>query len=517
MSWEYQRSKERIEKHLDGMGEIKVEKLVREADLQTLLSETNCREIYGAHVYLPVTNFAHLASNGLYAQDDYKRLIRAVHIYQREVAHIVEDGVIFDGLRVHFQGPKLHALLYRPIDDAETLAARAVLLQLVLKDFVSAVFNPAFPDYDPFAVAGGADLGSVIGTRNGARGDRELLFLGRPANHAAKIISSAGRLRLTADLYDCLPDDVQDICAAVDGEEHIYQVERVGQTRLDELLDAHGIAWDRDASAKRVDEDRRRFPLKDIAYSAADVKIKLDDLSIRNSKRVLGASLFADVTGFTAYIDAAEDDDERHEALRVFHAIRKEMAAVIKGDFDGVRVQYQGDRAQGLFHLPKDDDTAIATTVVEAAVGLQSSMERTLKECLPAASDLRLAVGVDMDTTLASKLGTHGQRDRICLGDPVECAAANEERIGGGQIGLSKRVYDALPDRLRSYFSYDSAARCYVATDLTTNKVELAAKALGVYGVGKSVFVRSSQGGVVVGATEVAGARAISPSRPYAS
>jgi hypothetical protein len=122
MSWKYRRSQERIEEHLDGLGDITVEKLVREADLHKLLSETNCREIYGAHVYLSVTNFAHLASDGLYAQDDYKRLIRAVHIYQREVARIVEDGSIFDGLRVHFQGPKLHALLYRPIDDAWTVS-----------------------------------------------------------------------------------------------------------------------------------------------------------------------------------------------------------------------------------------------------------------------------------------------------------------------------------------------------------------------------------------------------------
>src|SRR2546423_10859013 len=189
MSWDYQRSRDRIQKHLDGMGEITVEELVREAQLHELLSETCCREIYGAHVYATVTNFARLASDGLYAQDDYKRLIRAVHIYQREVSRIVEDGQIFDGVRVHFQGAKLHTLFYRPINDSEMLAVRAVLLQLVLKDFVNSVFNPAFPSYGVFIIASGADLGAVIGTRNGMRGDRELLFLGHPTNHAAKIVS----------------------------------------------------------------------------------------------------------------------------------------------------------------------------------------------------------------------------------------------------------------------------------------------------------------------------------------
>ncbi|HYU75725.1 MAG TPA: hypothetical protein VEL31_23890, partial [Ktedonobacteraceae bacterium] len=85
MSWDKKRSLDRIQKHLDGMGEIEVKKLTREADLEQLLSETICREIYGAHVYIQVPNFACLASDGLYAQDDYKRLIQGVHIYQRAV------------------------------------------------------------------------------------------------------------------------------------------------------------------------------------------------------------------------------------------------------------------------------------------------------------------------------------------------------------------------------------------------------------------------------------------------
>ena len=188
MSWNYQRSMDRIRAHLENMGDIEVEKLRREADLEQLLSETTCRDIYGAHVYVQVSNFAHLASDGPYAEDDYKRLIQGVHIYERAVTRIVEG---LGGVLVHFQGPKLHALFYRPIDDGEELATRAVLLQLVLKDFVKSIFNLAFPDCDDFTIAGGTDLGNAIGTMDGINGDRELLFVGAPANHAAKIISTA--------------------------------------------------------------------------------------------------------------------------------------------------------------------------------------------------------------------------------------------------------------------------------------------------------------------------------------
>ena len=510
MSWDKKRSHDRIQKHLDGMEEIEVKKLTREADLEQLLSETTCRDIYGAHVYIQVPNFAHLASDGLYAQDDYKRLIQGVHIYQREVTHIVEN---LGGTLVHFQGPKLHAIFYRPIDNAKKLASRAVLLQLVLKDFVKTVFNPAFPDYDDFTIAGGADLGNAIGTMDGINGDRELLFLGAPANHAAKIISSAQRLRLTQDVYDALPDDLSALCFKTD--DGPYQLKPITCDDLDELLAAHGLTWNRDASASNVEDDKKHFPLKDIGYSSVEAPIDLDDLSISNNKRVLGASIFADVSGFTGYIDAATSEADKQAALRVFHAIRKETARVITGDFDGLRIQYQGDRIQGFFHLPQDDGDAIVKKVVEAAAGLQSSMESTLKACLPEASDLRLAIGIDLGTTLVSKLGARGQRDRICLGEAVEGAAQLEERSEGGQTTVSSQVHGLLPEYLCDRFPYSAKVQGYVATDLTAEQIERAAKAAEVYGVGAPVFVRTGAAGVVVSGQDSAHARTIVPARPY--
>jgi len=514
MSWDFETSLERIEKHLDGMGEIEIEELVREADLNNLLSETKCRGVVGSHVYTYVANFPRMASAYADDESEYKRFLQAVHLYQLEVSRIVEDADKFDGLRIQFQGPKLHALFYRPIKDTKRLAILALFLQLVLKDFTNKVFNPAFPFSEDFTIAGGADIGYSIGTRNGRNGDRELLFLGPCANYAAKIISSAGRLRITTELYAELPDNLREICTKIDDD--VYQINAITQTRLDELLDQYKIKWDREASAERIAENKRSFPLKDIEYSSANTLIDIDALSIRNNKKVIGASIFGDVSGFTAYIDGAETDEKKREALRVLHAIRREMATVVKTDHGGIRVQYQGDRVQGIFHMPKDDAERIATDAVEAAISLQSSMEKTLKQKLPEAAGLRLAVGVDMDTTLVSKLGTRAHRDRICLGEPVETAAANEENCAGGKIGISKRVYEALPERLSKHFAYDSGSSCYVASDLTWDKIELAARA-AAYAVGAPVFLRSTGPVIEISSEEVRGARSITPSSSWAS
>ena len=124
---------------------------------------------------------------------------------------------------------------------------------------------------------------------------------------------------------------------------------------------------------------------------------------------------------------------------------------------------------QGLFHLPEGNETAIAKKAVEAAIGLQSSMQHTLKVCIPQVGKLQLKVGIDMGMTLVSRLGIRGQLDAICLGETVENAATCEERCEGGQIGITKRVRDVLPKDFHDYFKYDPTARCYTA-NLIYNK-----------------------------------------------
>jgi class 3 adenylate cyclase len=511
MSWNYQTSLERIQKYLGDLGEIHVEKLMRDADLYALLTPTNCRQIYGAHVYFDVPNFALIA--GQAEGEDYRRVIQAVHIYHREVARIVEDPKMFDGVRIHFQGPKLHALFFRPIDLTERIATKSVLLQIVLRDFVANVFNPAFPLLPNLTLAGGADMGDAIGTKNGMKGDRELLFLGAPANYAAKIVGAPGEINITDQIFSALPRKLRDLCSPL--QEGIYQIGATTSGTIAELLDEFGIGWNPNDSAERLEDDKRLFPLNTIEYSEADSLIDLDSLGIRNNKRVRAASLFADVAGFTKYIDAAQTAEDKKKVLRVFHAIRKEMAEVVKNDFSGLRIQYQGDRVQALFHLPKNEDAAFLNKAVEAAAGLQSSMEYTLKQCLPEAGPLRLAIGIDLDVTLVSKIGTRGQRDRICIGVGVEGAARAQEKSDGGEVSLTPRAFQLLDTRLQPLFSLDKSRNLYVATNFYADRFERAAKA-AAYGAGGPVAVRTASKTVTVTHGGQAGGRQVLPSKTYA-
>lgn len=503
MGWIYRTSQERVGKHLQELGDIEVKAMAREMKLENL-TEKKCRRIYGAHVYTYLSGFPDLASVRLESEGDfekYKRTIQAVHLYQREVSRIVEDGKMFDAARIHFQGIKLHGLIYRPIENAEKIAAKALLLLLVQDDFVRHVFNPAYPKLDDMELMGGADIGHAIGTRNGEKGDRELLFLGSPANHAAKIMRP-GLLRVAARLYDKLPCDLQAWCSKQnDGD---YLVSAPCQDALDAALEEYDIEWDRKASAKRLEDDKTQFPLCDIEYSDAKVKVDFDLLSIRNNKRLKAVSLFADVSGFTAFIDAADTEAKQQVALRVFHLIRREMAVVVGTDYEGVRIQFQGDRVQAVFHVPVDDEAKYCEEAVSASGGLQSSLEDVIKPMfpeMPVVKALKLAIGCDSGRTLGSSLGTRGHRDRICLGRPVEDAAEREEDLDGGQTGISAGIYNELPKALQGAFCWDEARECYVASNLTTAAIQdyLDAEPIDA---GAPVIVRPGSGGACVKPTK---------------
>lgn len=504
MPWNYQTSTDRVRTYLDNLGEIEIEDLDREMDLDNL-TPTKCRKIYGAHVYGEIRNLATAVND---ATVDRKELIQAVHVYQREIARI---AAAVGGVLIAFQGGRTHVLIYRPIRNASNIAAKAIDLQLILDRF-GIVFNEEFDNLKDLMIQSGSDIGDAIGTRNGMDGDREKLFLGRPANHAAKLLGTAANMRLTDDMMGAIPTDKEEL--ASENPEGAWKLRRVTVDELAAILETDGIDWSPEDARKRIRDDKTAFPAEDAGLSAAKQLIKFDDLSFYNSKEIAGATVYGDVSGFTRYIDEADTTEKLRGALREFHAIRHELAAVVqlknKGDYDGIRVQFQGDRVQALLHTPVDSADGFCTEAVNAAIGLQSSFELVLKEQLPNIAALGIAVGVSQGDTIATKLGERGHRDRICLGGDVLRAEQTEERVGKQDIGISGNVREHLEEDLADRFVWSAEANCYVAHGLDHNKLSLS-KASSLYEGAAPVFIRA--GTTVTGQAE--GARKVTPSTPY--
>lgn len=334
MSWSYGTALDRATTRYGDLADLTIADVVRSTDFD-LISQSRPRRVIGTHLYAGIANFTAL----LRQADDAgsEDLLLKLHLFAREATRIVKND--FDGCKVHFQGPRVHALAYRPVGDELAMATKAVLTALALRH-MAAAFNEVFDLTDSAAwkLEAGLDHGTALATRNGATGDRELLFLGSPANHAAKIIGSAGSIRLTGTVKELLPAGLDDHVAAT-ATDDVWYVKAVSAATISEMATDFGWSWSLDAIRTRLEEAADTYPPGTVKVSNVRDKIDKNTLAISNAKRVNGVSMFADVDGFTGYIDGLTDDDDLVEAAKAFHVLRGGMRDTAVQDFNALRVQ----------------------------------------------------------------------------------------------------------------------------------------------------------------------------------
>jgi hypothetical protein len=462
VAWDYDRSLKRIkQKHVE-VADVEVSKLAREMDFDNI-SLMHPKRVHGAHVYVDVPNFSDIVGKNL--EDGCEpEVLRRLHLHARELTKVCESD--FEAAKVHFQGPKLHAVVYRPIDDDEAILRCAFALATAARRTVEEVCNELF-DGEAWEVAVGVDIGDTVATKNNVRGDRELLFLGHAANMAAKIISEG--ILVTEEAADAAPADLTGYLTETASGAYALDLP---DDELDALIEDEGWGWSLEGSRARVEDAMDKCPTDRVKVSEAMGEIDKTKLGLSNSKRVIGVSFFADVDGFTAYVDeAAESDEDLVEAVRAYHVIRSEMRYVAVEDYGALRIQYAGDRMQAIAFLPIDDETAVSRKAVEIAAGLHASVKYTLPVVLSDAVR-PLAIGEALGAALISRLGEHGQPDVVCVGPATEAAVRYQQDLKGWETGISKEIRDQLPADLAAEFKWRAKAGCYVATDLTADKLD---------------------------------------------
>lgn len=466
MSWSYDIALSRATTRYGDLADLTIADVVRAIDFD-LISQSRPRRVTGTHLYAGVANFTALLRQA--DEEAVEDLLLKLHLFAREASRIIKND--FDGCKVHFQGPRAHALAYRPVGDELAMTTKAVLTALALRH-MAATFNEVFELTDTAAwkLEAGLDHGTVLATRNGATGDRELLFLGSPANHAAKIIGSAGSIRLTGTVKELLPSRLDDHVAATTVDE-VWYVKAMPAATVSEMAADFGWTWSLDATRTRLQDAADTYPPGTVKVSDVRDKIDKGTLGISNTKRVSGVSMFADVDGFTGYIDGLTDDDELVEAAKAFHVLRGGMRDSAVQDFDALRIQYQGDRMQALAYRPVGDDAAAALEAVTLAAALTTLADEVVPAVVEPDAARRLAIGLALGEVLMSSIGEHGHRDFVTIGTSTAEAAAVQQRLDGGQIGLNAVLYNLLPDGVREAFKWDEHARAYVATDLKYDDV----------------------------------------------
>ena len=195
--------------------------------------------------------------------------------------------------------------------------------------------------------------------------------------------------------------------------------------------------------------------------------------AVQISKKVSAVALYADLDGFTRYVQSAEEDETVISLVRILHMIRSEFHAVVEQDYPGLVLQHQGDRVFTIVHMPPGDSfEKRCANGLDVAIGIQSSMEHVLKDRLGDRKEIHVAVGMDVGSALVTRLGKKGEREVICLGSKVTSAEHLQLQSQGQDIRISKTIYETITSGplKKQFFEDDQGA--YVAKGLTFPKLD---------------------------------------------
>ncbi len=424
----------------------------------------------GAHVYANLMDFNDvLVDAGRETEASHRRAFEFLHAHYSACDELISE---FELQRVDFHGSRLHAVVLTPegqTNEAERVR-RAISFAAAFREMVDRL-GAAYPEFQT-RVRVGIDSGPAVAIDGGKKDEPEPLFIGSPANYAAKLATgddegvflssrAKGASRKPVEAFEDISGVILDgpsalrksFEAAALNEEFVAAGMVAGASaRLDS---AFGEA------RKSIDEQRsltssaaftfhhKEPPLKDIVFA---------DHPPSRAIRMPLASVFADIDGFTKYIDNAIATGSVAEAVANLHVLRAEMAAVLRDDFGGRKVRFIGDCVHGLiaegdkFHTNTMDTIRSA---VLAAGGIRSSFELCV-ELLPGIGDLGIAIGIDFGQTPVCRLGLRGVASVRSAASRATCVSeAEQQRCGGTETALGADAYKEAPAVIREVFAED--------------------------------------------------------------
>jgi class 3 adenylate cyclase len=470
MPWNEQKSRDRVVQNDFSDFEVNVCDLARTMDFHELGTK-DVRSVNGVHIYADVPNFHKAVTDAGNDKTEQKKLIRAASVLRRVQGDLLIENDIGE---IQQQAARLHCLNFKPYHEEDKRAKRAVGAAIILNSYLYDVFNDVFRDVINFHSAVGLASGRSYIANIGFHGDRELICLGTCANLGAKVINGTDTITITEDVYKLLSDCLKEYFEKSRTVDTVVTYQAVGLrwSKHPSLMEELGLTFDAEKLKKKTEDYRDAWTLSEMEITEANSLIDPDNLTERKSKRTPAVAIFADLDGFTKYVQEAEEDNAVIPLVRQFHMIRREFHCVIKDDYPGLVLQHQGDRTFAIMHMPSGDNLdERCQNAVNVAIGLQSSMEHVLNERLVDRKDIHVAVGLDVGTALVTRLGKKGNRIVICIGPGVSSAEGLQLRSSAQEIRISETIFDVLKDKtLREQFKKDGDS--YVAKRLTFPRLD---------------------------------------------
>lgn len=422
---------------------------------------------HGVHIYANLTGFNdRLLEDGRETEASHRRSMQFLHGHYEACDRLI---TAFGIQRVDFHGGRLHAVVMTPTGAENEIQRLEIALAFAaaFREMVARLSDRYGGEFQT-GVRIGIDTGPAVAINSGRRGELEPLFIGSPANHAAK--RAAGT---TEGIY--LTDRARAVLTASRSENPVFVDARYETAMLNRDIVTNG----RMASARsRVDEAFEAFSARRAVADASSggrhaefifryrqpplSTIDYADHPPSNSIRMPLASIFADIAGFTAYVDNAMQNGTVAEAVANLHVLRGEMNYVARDDFAGRKVRYIGDCLHALMAEGdgrNTDERGTVRSAVLAAAAIRSSFD-LCRTILPNIGELGIAIGIELGPTPIARLGLVGDASVRCASSRATCRSEEIQGVcNGSETNIGADAYAAADTHVRRLFASGQAAR----------------------------------------------------------
>jgi len=415
---------------------------------------------HGVHIYANLLGFNdRLTDGGRETETSHERSLQFLHTHYSACDQLIRA---FGIQRVDFHGSRLHAVVLTPLG-SENEGERIRIAMEFSAAFREIVTRTASRFGQAYAtgVRIGLDSGPAVAIDGGKRDEREPLFIGSPANHAAKYaagdqdgIYPSPRVRAFIDsAYDLATNAVTGVSERTFVARDAASGPQVlARRRLEDAFRAFQDEYESRHASARIVEATFRFHHKEPPLAS----IQFAEHPPSNTIRMPLASIFADIDGFTAYVDRAMQTGRVAEAVSNLHVLRAEMAAVLRDDFGGRKIRFIGDCVHGLIAEGDARETDKPQTVEQAVVtaaGIRSSFE-LCQTLLPNIGELGLSIGIELGDTPICRLGLRGTESVRCASSRATCVSEEEQqRCNGRETAIGEVAYAEAPTPIRHAFA----------------------------------------------------------------
>ena len=459
-TWNRDRTAKRIDDALEAVETVEIVDYTRDASLENIPVNRAYR-MRGAHLYADIVNLDDmLAVTDIEGETCHRRTLRFLNLHYRAVHRILNR---VDARRVDFHNQRLHAVFAKPYgatssDIASRIHRAVATAQLIIN--VLAETGDDDENIPNAKVRVGIDSGIAMAVNNGRRGGREPLFLGTPANTAAKFAGASTKtgIFLTNNARKFIGLDEVDrpkSTALTPGEVGLSQQAAGLGVNEDEIVEE----WRKDLDVNPIgafEFKRHTPPLKNM---------DIPSLTPGNSRRQESASIYADLDGFSAYVAGKiKDDETAKDVVRVLHVLRSEMDSALSVDFGGRRIRFIGDCLHGLIcegTAYTTDEEATVSNATLCAGAIRSSFDLAIEKLKGEGIDvdgLGIQIGFELGPISTTRLGMQGDRVRCSIARAVRNAEQEQLRCAAGETAVGQAAYDAGTDAVRELFQNDRKA-----------------------------------------------------------